>query len=134
MLKAVVEQMHGGAEMTFGERAGDRALIAHEYDGAGSRARQHQRLVAAAIQIREQVAAVAHDDHTVFDVTASVAAAEDGWAFSRLKEQPRKVGNERRLRAPAHRKIADADDRLAETGRGRCWSSCSGEKQPRPPI
>ena len=48
MLKAVVEQVDGGAELVLGEAAGEIAIGADQHRHAGQRARQHQRLVAGA--------------------------------------------------------------------------------------
>ena len=42
MLKPVVQQVHGGAELPLGEHARQVAIRAHADDGAGHRARQHQ--------------------------------------------------------------------------------------------
>ena len=46
MLKPVVEQVHGGAELAFGKAAGEKALARDQNRHATEGASEHLRLVA----------------------------------------------------------------------------------------
>ena len=143
MLKPVVEQHDRRPERALGERARDRALLAHEHDRAGHAARDEQRLVAAAIEIRRHVRAVAHDDDAWLDRSPPVSSAQDGRPLARVNQQPRQMNDDRRLAPPAHRDVADGDAGVrsfstigVEGARSRpeTWPPSDLWKTDRPPI
>ncbi len=71
--------MDGRAERTLRQRARrSRATSQTSTAAPRHRARQHQRLVAAAIEIGAQMRAVADDDDAVLGAAPAVAAAENG--------------------------------------------------------
>jgi hypothetical protein len=111
MLKTIVEDGDRRADRALGDGARDGAHVTDEHRRARHRARQHQRLVAAAIEIGGDVAAVADDDDAVLRTASSVAAAENRRPLAGVEEQPRQVADDRRLAAPAHGEVADGKAR-----------------------
>ena len=89
MLKAVVEQVDGGAETALGEAARQIAVGADEHRHAGQRAREHQRLVAGRVEAGEDARAVGDDGDAV---------ARDAAARSRASGSPgaRRAASSRR--------------------------------------
>ncbi len=83
LLKPVVEHVHGGAELPFGQRPRQIAIGRYTDDGARKLSREHQRLVAGAIQRREHACAVGHDDDSVDRIGSRVAAARESPAARR---------------------------------------------------
>ncbi len=111
MLKAIIEDGDGGAEHAVGVGLGNGADVGDQNHGPRHGARQHQRLIPAAVEIRGAMDAVAHDDHAVFLDAPAVAAAENRGPLACGEQHARDVRDKRRLAAPTHRQIADTDDR-----------------------
>ena len=61
VLKPIVQEMDGDAELAFGEDAGEVAVGANQDGNTRKGARQHQRLVARGIEIGVHRRAVRHD-------------------------------------------------------------------------
>ena len=129
VLEAVVEHVHRRTEHGLGQSGGRRAHVANQNGRAGQPARQHQRLVAAAIQIGSQVRRVADDHDAVLGPAAMIAAREDGRTLAGIEEQPRHVGHGRRLASSARGEVTDADDGAPASSRLR--QRCGGERRKR---
>ena len=114
VLKPVVEDVHRRAEVMFGQTAGQVAIARRQDRNARQLPRQHQRLVAGAIEIGADAVGVAHDDHAVLSPPAPVAAAQDGRPLPHVQELARQARDGRRLAAAADREVADADHRTAQ--------------------
>ena len=65
MLKAVVEHVDRRAEAPLGKHAGKIAILGDGNHRPGHCAREHQRLVAGRVDIREHACAVGHDDDAI---------------------------------------------------------------------
>jgi hypothetical protein len=110
MLKPVVEHEHRRAKYALGQRRRQTPDLTDEHGRTWDHAGQHQRLVAAAIEIRGQAPAVAHHDHAVLAPAALVAAAEDRRSLARGDQPGAEPGDERRLPPAAQGKIPHTDD------------------------
>ena len=75
--------------MMLGEAAREVAAGRDEHRDARQLTREHQRLVAGAIEIGADAAGIADDDDAVVGVAAPVAAAENGRALAHVA-QPRR--------------------------------------------
>ena len=127
MLKPVVEDVHGGAERALGQRARRRRARRRR-----ARPRRAPRAPASAARRRcdrDRRARCVPSLTTTTPSSASapsVAAAQNGRPLAGVDEQPRDERDDRRLAAPAHREVADADD-----GDGRVpQSACRGRSRP----
>ncbi len=114
MLKAVVEHVHRGAELGFGEDAGAIAVGTGQHDDARQLTGQHHRLVARHIQAGADLPRVADDDDFFRPARAAVAAAENGRLLTHFEEHPGDSSSKRGLAAAADGEIADADDGVAQ--------------------
>ena len=114
VLKPVVEHVDRRAELVFGQAAGEIPIGRHQDRGAGELPREHQRLVAGAIEIAADPVGVAHDHDAVDRPRSRVTAAEDRGALAHRQQLARDRRHHRRLPAAADGEIADADHRPAQ--------------------
>ncbi len=114
MLKAVVQQVDGDAELLFGQTSREIPVGADEHRNGGQRASQHQRFVACRLNVREDGPPVRHDGDTVVRRRPAVAARQHRRTFTLLDEEPGNRRDDRRLAAAADAEVADAHDRLAQ--------------------
>ena len=91
MLKPVVQHVDGAAEVLLGEAAGEVAARRDQHGDPVELPREHQRLVAGAIEIGADAVRIADDDDAVGRVAAAVAAAEDGRALAHVAQPRRDV-------------------------------------------
>lgn len=113
MLKAIVEHVNGRPRHLLGHGRGHGALFVHHDSGAPSQTGHEERLVAAAIDVRNDVRSVTDDDHPVHRVVPPVAAAENRGLLAGRKEQTSDEHGDGCLAASSHRQVADAHDRRA---------------------
>jgi len=111
VLKPVVQNVDGAAEMALGEASGEIPAARGKDSDTIETPRQHQRLVARAIQIRANAAGVADDDHSVCGVAPRVASAQDCGPFAARPQPFGDQGGHWRFGTAADREIADADHR-----------------------
>ena len=111
VLKAVVEHVHRGIEVKLGQPPGEIAIRRHQHAGALDGAGEHQRFVAAAIEIGAEAASVRHHHDAVRRRPARVPPAENRRPLAHLQQDARDMSNGRRLSRAAHAEVPDADDR-----------------------
>ena len=110
VLEPVVEQVHRAAESPLGEQAGQVAVGRHEHGHAGQRPRQHQRLVARAVDVGQHPVAVAHDRRRRPRASrARSRGSGSRGARPRPAAAARGAPRRRRLAAAADGDVADAD-------------------------
>ena len=114
VLKPVVQEMQGDAELMLGESSGEVAIARDEHRDARQLPREHQRLVARPREIRAKAGGVAHHDHAFLGLRARVASGENRWALAGLAKPSRQAGNRRCLPSPADGNVPDAHDGPAQ--------------------
>ena len=96
VLKPVVEHVHGGAELTLRQHAGQMSILRDAHHRARHRARQHQRFVAGVIQGRAHVAPVRDDHHAGQRIVAACSRGSEWTGRS-----PRSISQRQRQRRSA---------------------------------
>jgi hypothetical protein len=72
--------------------------------------REHERLVAGAVEIGADASWIAHHDHAIRGVTARITPAQNRGALAARAQAVRHESGQRRLGTAADGEIADADD------------------------
>src|SRR5437762_1480159 len=80
-------QVDRGAQPPLGQAAGEIAIGTDEHGHAGERARQHQRLVAGLVEIRDYAGAVGDNGDAVAGDAAAVAARQHRRTLALLDQQ-----------------------------------------------
>ncbi len=114
VLKAIVQQMHRGAQPTFCQCAGEKTIVAHRDHRVRQAAGKHERLVARVVDVSQQSPAIRNDDHTVVPLSSTVPTAENRRAFTLLQEPMSDQRHHRCLTGSTDTQIADADHRLLQ--------------------
>ena len=118
MLKAIVQQVYGGAESSLREHARDESILSDQHRGSWQLPGKHEGLVAGLIDLDQYLPTIRYDNDTIAPVSAAVAASENCRPLA-LIEEP--LGNERdhgRLTRSSDAQIANADDRLPQPSAG----------------
>jgi hypothetical protein len=111
VLKAVVEEMDGAAEMMFGDAAGKISIGRRQDRDAIELSCEHQRFVPGTSEIGTYSIRIPDHDDAIRHSASTVPATENGGALASGHEMRRNPAGDRRLRPSADGKVADADHR-----------------------
>ena len=110
MLKPVIENVHGAAQLRFRHASGKIAAWAHHDRRGRDKPCQHQRLVAGMRHIGLHRLPVTDDDNAVGGFRPAVAAAQDRRPLPHLEKQLGDFGSQRRFSAATDCEVPDTDD------------------------
>jgi hypothetical protein len=115
VLEAIVQEVNGGAESALGNDAGEIPILRDDHNHARQLSRQHERLVARAIQVGDNRLPIRHHDGADVTHTAAISSTQNGGTLTALDEPLGNRRDERRLARPADAHVANADHRVLQT-------------------
>jgi hypothetical protein len=114
MLKSVVENVHRATEVMFSQTAREIPIRARQHRDAIETPREHQRLVARAIEVGAHAGGVPHNDYAVLCAAPGIPTAQDRRTLPNACKMRGNRTRERRLCTSAYCEVPDADDRTGK--------------------